>query len=440
MVIRRAPYYLILGHVFCLFAVTTTAQDFQISLEIVNPNPVGSGARALGMGNTFIAVADDATAASWNPAGLLQLQLPEFSFAVEALSQSGDIDSRSSSRSENQESLNLADFNYASVVFPFHLGRNMVFSLNYLKLFRFDNEMQFPIVGEDVTFIGTSITEANHNFDQDGTFSVLAPAFAVSVLKNLSLGIAANFWSHDVTQSSQFKKKETTVGEATVVDSMGNVLLATPINDTQINDFEIDEGYSFVLGALYRLNEHWDIGVVIKPEFGLDLDQDITMNNFKETRSAELDMPTIIGAGVSWRRDDSLTVSTDVTWTEWSEYRFVDKETDLVKNPLTGRSSDVDELENTFTVRVGCEYYLIRENYLVPFRFGLGYDPAPSVDSVDDFYTINVGAGIQVGPYNFDIGYEFRWGNNVNSISLEPVNSSQDVYRHRVLASLVYYF
>ncbi len=42
-------------------------------------NPVGSGARALGMGNAFIAVADDATAASWNPGGLIQLGCPEVS-------------------------------------------------------------------------------------------------------------------------------------------------------------------------------------------------------------------------------------------------------------------------------------------------------------------------------------------------------------------------
>ena len=40
---------------------------------------VGSGARAFGMGGAFIAVADDATAASWNPAGLSQLEKPELS-------------------------------------------------------------------------------------------------------------------------------------------------------------------------------------------------------------------------------------------------------------------------------------------------------------------------------------------------------------------------
>jgi hypothetical protein len=51
-------------------------QDVSIASS---PNPVGSGARALGMGGAFIAVADDATAASWNPSGLIQLERPELS-------------------------------------------------------------------------------------------------------------------------------------------------------------------------------------------------------------------------------------------------------------------------------------------------------------------------------------------------------------------------
>jgi hypothetical protein len=42
-------------------------------------NPVGSGARAIGMGGAYIGVADDATAASWNPGGLIQLERPEVS-------------------------------------------------------------------------------------------------------------------------------------------------------------------------------------------------------------------------------------------------------------------------------------------------------------------------------------------------------------------------
>ena len=130
---RLTFYYKILGYIFCLFAVTMFGQDFQFSLEIANPNPVGSGARALGLGNAFIAVADATTAASWNPAGLMQLQVAEFSFAFEGLSQTSQVDSRTHPESENKNSLDLEDFNYASVVFPLYFGTNMVLSLNYLK-------------------------------------------------------------------------------------------------------------------------------------------------------------------------------------------------------------------------------------------------------------------------------------------------------------------
>src|SRR5947209_3571553 len=40
-------------------------------------NPIGAGARGLGMGGAFIGVADDGTAASFNPAGLAQLRRTE---------------------------------------------------------------------------------------------------------------------------------------------------------------------------------------------------------------------------------------------------------------------------------------------------------------------------------------------------------------------------
>ena len=62
-----------------LFSPASAQEEKVVSAS--SPNPVGSGARAMGMGGAFIAVADDATAASWNPAGLTQLKRPEISFA-----------------------------------------------------------------------------------------------------------------------------------------------------------------------------------------------------------------------------------------------------------------------------------------------------------------------------------------------------------------------
>lgn len=47
---------------------------FSASFPFEEARPLYVGARALGMGNAFTAVADDATAGFWNPAGLIQWQ------------------------------------------------------------------------------------------------------------------------------------------------------------------------------------------------------------------------------------------------------------------------------------------------------------------------------------------------------------------------------
>ncbi len=51
--------------------------DYKYAGEFLN---VGAGARALGMGGAFVAVANDGTAAYWSPGGLALLESREFSF------------------------------------------------------------------------------------------------------------------------------------------------------------------------------------------------------------------------------------------------------------------------------------------------------------------------------------------------------------------------
>ena len=55
-----------------LFLAASSA--FPAAFPFEEARPLYIGARALGMGNAFTAVADDATAGFWNPAGLIQWQ------------------------------------------------------------------------------------------------------------------------------------------------------------------------------------------------------------------------------------------------------------------------------------------------------------------------------------------------------------------------------
>ena len=54
----------------------TSAEEGSHAAEFLSH---GVGARALGMGSAFVSIADDATAAYWNPAGLTQIQKHAFS-------------------------------------------------------------------------------------------------------------------------------------------------------------------------------------------------------------------------------------------------------------------------------------------------------------------------------------------------------------------------
>ena len=404
----------------------------------------------MGAGNAFIAIADDATAASWNPGGLSQLEAPELSLALEGLQRSEASHSEAHPEAQTAGSLRLQDLNYMSVVQPFFYGRQMVLSLNYLKLYSFHKQLQFPF-GVHVGSIGVDM---DYDLDQEGDFSALTPAFGIDVTRKLALGIAVNVWNHDLTQSSAYRRVESSSGTLTLDPSSAAGLLQSRFTHVFNEEFEVDEGYSVVLGALYRLSQAWTLGAVVKPAYTLRLDH-TTHDYYNQwgnlgstagpqvtpprTTSGELSFPTILGGGVAWRPADAFTASLDVTWTDWSQYQYSEHGQDT--NPLSGERVSVSQPGDTFTSRIGAEYVLIFRRCLVPLRCGIGYDPSPGVGSTDDFYALSGGVGVQLGKrWNFDVAYEFRWGNEVNGATLQGIEATQDVRQHRVLASVILYY
>ncbi len=435
--VNRAAASLVL-FVTTMIALPTCGQGLEVFIGS-SPNPVGSGARAMGQGNAFIAIADDATAASWNPGGLSQLERPEISFAVEAVSQRDGLNPGDRHpESSGTAAVDFQNINFFSTVVPYFYHRNMVFSLSYLQLYQFDKDLQFPLVTQE----GIFTADANVAFRQRGTFSVLAPAFGIDITPKLALGVTLNIWNHSITDSSRYDKVTTTSGDF-VFDSGGGTVI--PFDTSTFESFEVEEGYSWVIGAVYRMSKAWTVGAVLKPAFDMDLDHSTFTINTSGTTTvtqgptkgdAVLRQPLIIGLGGAWRPDNSWTVSTDITWTQWSRYAI--RENGISTNPLTGTSV---ELDDTRTVRIGAEYVIVLDDALVPIRCGIGYDPAPGVGEDDDYYTVSCGAGIQLKErINIDVAYEYRWGSDVNAAILRDLGFTEDIRRHRVLASVIVYF
>lgn len=129
----------------------------------------GVGARALGMGRAFTALADDATSAYWNPAGLALLERTEIHSTMSALSMD---------RTSSFISCALSLTNRSSLAFSWSrygdtniIGRDIdgVFTRNYEK-----SQNTFVISYgrsmSDRLFIGANLKYfSNHLFDYDGS-------------------------------------------------------------------------------------------------------------------------------------------------------------------------------------------------------------------------------------------------------------------------------
>src|SRR5215468_2662797 len=154
-----------------------------------SPSPVGSGARAVGKGTAFIGVADDATAASHNPGGLVQLERPEVSFVGSYFLRFERQDVTRPDTVVEDQTLHDANLNYLSAVYPFQLlQRNVVVSLNFQRLF--DLQGDTDVASRFINIDGIQRVSSR----QTGGLFTISPAVAVQLTSTFSVGAAFNIW------------------------------------------------------------------------------------------------------------------------------------------------------------------------------------------------------------------------------------------------------
>ena len=409
-------------------------------------NPVGSGARAFGMGGAFIAVADDATAASWNPAALNNLERFELSMVVKNFHRIEHNTFGTNPESNGMQNVYKNSFNYFSFAYPFELETYsktypLVLSFNYQNLYDFDREWHLPFFVQTKDFV----LNQNANYLQTGNLSALGLAGCIEVLKNLSVGLTINIWNNELA-SNHWEKKIFQKGNGT---NEGHDFIFTY---TATDDYEFD-GYNvnFNLGFLWKkeyANHSFNIGAVIKTPFRADI---IHKSNYKyffhylEKQNPEpdnsgsfeekdtIDFPLSYGIGTAlvFGRRNFLKVDFDLYVTDWKDYIITD---------TTENENSFSDDKRTIQIRLGMEYLLFRDNYRkrIPFRTGLFYDPVPGDDCIDNYYGFTLGFGLHKENIQFDFGYQYRFGNNVSKYIYKSLNFSQDVEEYTFCASLIY--
>jgi long-subunit fatty acid transport protein len=415
-----------------------TVSDVQGSEVASTLNPVGSGARATGMGGAFIGVADDATAASWNPAGLVQLLSPEISVVYSYFQRNQEYSSSVSPSRDGENRMDADGLNYVSLVYPFILfDRNMVVSLNYQRLFEMDKDVAFlnpyPVAG--ITPLQTIEVK------QEGFLYAVSPAFAVQVFPQLYVGAALNLWDNYVGKNGWEWTQTESFDELPLIAAEAITKKDVSFRGTNAN-----------FGFLWMVNDSFTLGGVYKMPFDANFKRKIVLTSIVTipptttvniTESAEeltMKMPASYGLGLSYRHSDNWSIALDVYRTDWSKFLFRDEDGGAETNFITGDPISEGRLKDTTQVRLGTEYLFIREKDAIPVRFGIFYDPEPQTGHLDEYYGFTFGTGYARGRLVFDMSYQYRTGWDLTGDMSAFPGTDIDVIQHILMTSLIYYF
>lgn len=358
---------------------------------------LGSGARAFGMGGAFLARADDATAASWNPAGLSYLRRPELSL-VGARNES----ERGPANDFPDDTFEGYTPDFMAAAYPVEFGAvSGAVQVSYQRVFSFQG---------DRLLLGTPVFTSTG----EGGFDVLAAGTGLRVFPWLRVGATANWWFRGYSQS-KFRS-------------------AVPGRDRQATEQEIDyrlRGWNANLGLIWSPVEQLNVGIVGKTPFTGDsalsrerLDY-FTVSEPTQNRATgddvRLEFPGAVGFGLSWRPRSAMTVSADYTRTFWSRGRI--RNFYVLPPTLPGQSPPpapqafdelpyptLDDAEqfDTEQFRLGVEYVILGRRIKVPLRAGVFTDRQYFADGGGTppvFLGFSVGTGVILGPVLFDVAY-----------------------------------
>jgi hypothetical protein len=427
-------------------------------------NPSGAGARGLGMGGAFIAVADDGTAASFNPAGLTQLRRSEL-----ALVGFGDrLESSSTLLGEPFGDPVKTDhyaLDFAGLAVPFDVGgKTLTVQLSYQRAVDLFGEGRAAILG--AFFLGNDIAAfaADVNPKQKGAFHTASLSTAYQVTERLSLGATLNYWiaNWNASGTGQFRVLLPGFDSPVVIDQ------TSFSQDQDFTAFNANVGFLLKYPKL-------SIGGVMRLPFGAEynlhetgLDQDFLENKetvIDNTMRTTLHWPWSAGAGIAIRPVKGLTLAADYTSTRWSRTYLeavpggvlqTDQPFDAEGNPVetyVDRNffdllpASVTKTQNTNSWRTGGEYLIVTSKVVIPLRGGIYRDesPVPQFNEggrkIDGF---TFGTGINFDRIVFDVAYEHRKSEGpVGALtgefsSFEPPR--EKVKEQRIVASLIYRF
>lgn len=419
-----------------LSAVDWTAADFGSQ-----PVAIGAGARALGMGGAFSAVADDATAVTWNPAGLSQCERPE------AAASAGWYYNGLSSAAAGTSTTQSLRLDHASALLPFFAGGfQQVVGVAWQRQYDFSRnlEMGLQASGDGGGF--TITTDDREEITQSGSFASLGLSYAIELHPGLSVGATLNQWGDDWTGASRYRRDTANDNNT----SFSGVFPDSTQSSRITSDTSLVSGVNVVLGAFWQATPELTLAVVVKPAYRLRLEETAQNRTVFDdgmsgpmttvtdtTQKAVLRHPSSLTLGAAWRQADVHTLSCDLTVTRWRQYTLEDASPNI-HSPVH-IYLDPTDFPDLWTLRLGYEYVAILPRLILVPRVGLLIEDlpaatrAPSLTQADQvhatqdrWFGLTAGFSVCQRQVIWDAAIQVRRGDEVGSGQFAPPDQTVD--------------
>lgn len=384
--------------VFSLVAGSVSAQSNSEIHAGTQFNFSTPGARSLGLGGAFVGLADDATAAFTNPAGLTILTRPEVSaegrnwdftneftdrgHAFGAPTNRG-VDTIAGLQTVSADS-DTSGISFLSFVYP---RENWAIAVYRHELANFETSTQVFTQGPffDALNPQTGDLETFRVFPAGAELELLIEGIGVSGAVQLgetfSLGLGVSRYDFEIDAFTV--RFGFPLGNAT---APGGRFGPPDISSAAIANGQFEEGsdedIGFNLGFLWHFGDRWSLGGVYRqgPEFEYEAENlPGPLGGFDPVRqTAQYKVPDVYGLGIAFRPSDATLLTLDYNRVTYSDLRAtisIFREPDDPAGEGSRAAARRISGEDGDELHLGFEQVLFRARFPVALRLGAWHDP-----------------------------------------------------------------
>ncbi|MBW7842776.1 MAG: outer membrane protein transport protein [Ignavibacterium sp.] len=460
-----------------LFSSLIYAQNYNDAIRLGFPG-LGSNARALGMGNAFNALSDDASAAFFNPAGFGLLKRMEFSGGLSFINYNNNTTFFANKTQDNTTNTSLDRVSFA---FPFPTYRgSLVFGLSYHNSKDLTSVVKFngfnsgnnskiqSLLGTDIPF-DLYLTDVNNNTIINGNLNQSGDILnsggidnwtlsgAIEVQKNFFIGgnltiingsfESANDYYEDDTKN--IYQGETAPGEPQTTD-----FKTFYFNNTL--KWSIG-GWDAKIGFLYQFEDMARFGATVQFPKTFTVDEDFIVNGsseFSNNQIYNLDSdyysdkvayniktPFEITGAIAVNLK-GIILSAEATLIDYSQLKFTKPE-GLTSSYISEVNKEIkDILTASLNYNFGAEYTVPAIGLRI--RGGFLNQSSPFKNDASDFNHKYITGGLGFlanGTLGIDIAYAYGWWKDISdNYSSNVSRIFQDVKVHNVILTTTYRF